>query len=83
MIRYCAAGDSYVRTIHFHRIYRGFLAFWTRALQDFRVRQGYLHRSLRLHFNGTIRGQILRYRRSDEKAPRLGYELRFPIFPSF
>lgn len=75
-------GDHDVRTIHVHRLYPGFVAIWAGALQGIRVRQGYLDRGLRLHFNGSIGGQILRHRGSNEKVSHDGYELRFPIFLS-
>ena len=71
-----------VRTIHVHRLHPGFVAIWAGALQGIRVRQGYLDRGLRLHFNGSIGGQILRHRGSNEKVSHDGYELRFPIFLS-
>lgn len=75
-------GDHDVRTIHVHRLHLGFVAIWAGALQSIRVRQGYLDRGLRLHFNGSIGGQILRHRGSNEKVSHDGYELRFPIFLS-
>lgn len=71
-----------MRTIHIHRLHPGLVAIRTRALQGVRVRQGYLDRGLRLHFNGSIGGQILRHRGSNEKVSHDGYELRFPIFLS-
>lgn len=71
-----------MRTVHIHRLHPGLVAIRARALQGVRVRQGYLDRGLRLHFNGSIGGQILRHRGSNEKVSHDGYELRFPIFLS-
>ena len=71
-----------MRAVHVHRVHSGLLAIRASALQVFRVRQGRLRRGLRLHVDGAVRGQILRHRRSNEKASRHRYDLRFPISSS-
>lgn len=63
-----------MRAVYLHRLHFRLLALRAGALQSIRVRQRHLHRGLGVHFDGPLGGPIFRYRGSDEKTPRHGYD---------
>ena len=59
-----------LRPLHLNSIHRGVLAIWAPGLQIFRIYQGRIHRSIRLHIDSSFSGSVLCHNWSDEKASR-------------
>lgn len=63
-----SAVDIDVRTVHVDHLHRWKLALGGSVMQNFRGRQGYIDRRVRIYANRIIGGEILRYCQSIAKT---------------